>query len=111
MLRTLTKRPFVLKAIKQQSTYATTALAQKKPKKRLVFDNRSPSFQDFLAQQTSNNTIDPKLTQPDNVPYLDIDSQLLGKGKKFFIEVYGCQVLHFDNRGRQKKFKYKIMYR
>lgn len=90
MLRTLTKRQHpLIKTLTRTSAYATTAAATKK---RLVFDNRSPSFQDFLAQQSSNKPIDPKLTQPDNVPYLNVDSHLLGKGRKFFIEVYGCQV-------------------
>lgn len=94
MLRTLiTRRSIAIQQLKQAKTYATaTALAQKKQKKRLVFDNRSPSFQDFLAQQQSSKPIDSQLTQPDQVPYLNVDSRLLGKGRKFFIEVYGCQV-------------------
>ncbi|KAI7905665.1 tRNA-I(6)A37 thiotransferase enzyme MiaB [Cokeromyces recurvatus] len=79
----------------QYRTLATsTAIEQKTAKRRrLVFDNRSPSFQDFLlTQKQSSKPLDPKLTQPDQVPYLHTDSKLLGKGKKFFIEVYGCQM-------------------
>ncbi|OBZ84089.1 CDK5 regulatory subunit-associated protein 1, partial [Choanephora cucurbitarum] len=63
----------------------------KKKKKRLVFDNRSPSFQDFLASQPTK-PIDPSMAQPDQVPYLHTLSQNLGQGRKFFIEVYGCQM-------------------
>lgn len=76
------------------STVAAAASSKEAIKiksKRLVFDSRSPSLQDFLAQRQVplkpvNNV------HPDNVPYLQAQTQLLGKGKKFYIEVYGCQV-------------------
>ncbi|KAI8638444.1 tRNA-I(6)A37 thiotransferase enzyme MiaB [Parasitella parasitica] len=73
---------------------AAVSTATGKKAKRLVFDNRSPSFQDFLMKQQSvkTTTIDKALTKPDNVPYLQIDSKTLGRGRKFYIEVYGCQM-------------------
>ncbi|KAI8372210.1 tRNA-I(6)A37 thiotransferase enzyme MiaB [Blakeslea trispora] len=71
--------------------YAVVATLEQKKKKRLVFDNRSPSFQDFLAQQPTK-PVDPSLAQPDQVPYLHTHHQNLGQGRKFFIEVYGCQM-------------------
>ncbi|KAI8096362.1 tRNA-I(6)A37 thiotransferase enzyme MiaB [Halteromyces radiatus] len=58
-------------------------------KRRLVFDNRSPSFQYFLAQQSATvNTAD---VHPDQVPYISTNSTW-GEGAKYFIEVYGCQM-------------------
>jgi len=72
---------------------AAVSTASAKKAKRLVFDNRSPSFQDFLSkQQPVKTSIDQALTQPDNIPYLQMDSKTLGRGRKFYIEVYGCQV-------------------
>ncbi|KAI8883846.1 tRNA-I(6)A37 thiotransferase enzyme MiaB [Backusella circina FSU 941] len=77
-------------------SYAAAAALEEgtKKKKRLVFDNRSPSLQDFLAQHQSpaTKTVDPKLIQPDTIPYLHVQGQGLGVGKKFYIEVYGCQM-------------------
>jgi hypothetical protein len=74
-------------------TFASAANELAKPKKRLVFDNRSPSFQDFLAGK--QKPIDRALTKPDDIPYLQTPKQMLGKGKKFYIEVYGCQASTF----------------
>ncbi|KAI8051930.1 uncharacterized protein B0P05DRAFT_562406 [Gilbertella persicaria] len=71
------------------ATVASAAVETKR-KRRLVFDNRSPSFQDFLSQQEPK-PVDPSLTQPDQVPYLNTTANL-GQGRKFFIEVYGCQM-------------------
>jgi hypothetical protein len=81
--------------IKSRRTFASAAVATEvtKPKKRLVFDNRSPSFQDFLAGK--QEPIDNALTKPDDIPYLQMNKALLGKGKKFYIEVYGCQVIFY----------------
>jgi hypothetical protein len=76
-------------------SYAAAATLEETPKKkkRLVFDNRSPSLQDFLSQhQSPAKAVDPKLVQPDIIPYLHVQGQGLGVGKKFYIEVYGCQV-------------------
>ncbi|CAO3588725.1 unnamed protein product [Absidia cylindrospora] len=81
------------------ATTTTTTTQQdnsNKVKRRLVFDNRTPSFQDFLMQQqlgsTGAATVDPSQTHPDQVPYLSTNTQLLGQGAKYFIEVYGCQM-------------------
>lgn len=75
------------------ATNTVTSTTETKKKKRLVFDNRSPSFQDFLAQhQPPTKQIDSPLAQPDNIPYLSVQGQQLGRGRKFYIEVYGCQV-------------------
>ncbi|KAG1067572.1 hypothetical protein G6F42_026488 [Rhizopus arrhizus] len=97
MLRSTTAK-HVLKQCNRSSTmrrYANAAVstASAKKAKRLVFDNRSPSFQDFLSkQQPVKTSIDQALTQPDNIPYLQMDSKTLGRGRKFYIEVYGCQM-------------------
>lgn len=63
-------------------------------KKNLVFDNRSPSLQDFLAQANAAK-VDSLSHSPavaDSVPYLNVVGPSLGRGRKFYIEVYGCQV-------------------
>ena len=75
---------------------ATEAIKSKS--KRLVFDNRSPSLQDFLAQhQPALKPVDSKLAIPDQIPYLRAQGQQLGIGRKFYIEVYGCQVRLCNN--------------
>ncbi|KAI9277441.1 tRNA-I(6)A37 thiotransferase enzyme MiaB [Sporodiniella umbellata] len=62
-------------------------------KRRLVFDNRSPSLSDFLSQRDmKKKPLDAALIQPDQVPYLQAQTEQLGKGRKFYIEVYGCQM-------------------
>ncbi|KAI8328204.1 tRNA-I(6)A37 thiotransferase enzyme MiaB [Chlamydoabsidia padenii] len=62
-------------------------------KRRLVFDNRTPSFQDFLNQQQKlSATVDITTIKPDQVPYLPTAQSSLGQGAKYFIEVYGCQM-------------------
>ncbi|KAI7864767.1 tRNA-I(6)A37 thiotransferase enzyme MiaB [Spinellus fusiger] len=58
--------------------------------KRLVLDNRSPSLQDFLAKSTK--PVDPALVHPDSIPYLTTHGPDWGRGRKFYIEVYGCQM-------------------
>ncbi|KAG1142308.1 hypothetical protein G6F37_008255 [Rhizopus arrhizus] len=75
------------------STHAAERIPETKTaKKRLIFDNKSPSFSDFLASTQKNKPIDAALIQPDRIPYLQAHSEHLGKGKKFYIEVYGCQM-------------------
>lgn len=75
------------------STHAAERIPEvKTAKKRLIFDNKSPSFHDFLASTQKNKPIDAALIQPDRIPYLQAHAEHLGKGKKFYIEVYGCQV-------------------
>jgi hypothetical protein len=76
------------------TTASAVVASQSAKKKRLVFDNRSPSLQDFLAQHQLplKKPIDSDLTKPDEIPYLSVQGQQLGRGRKFYIEVYGCQV-------------------
>jgi hypothetical protein len=66
-------------------------------KKNLVFDNRSPSLQDFLAQANASkvDSLSHSSAVADNVPYLNVVGPSLGRGRKFYIEVYGCQVRIF----------------
>ena len=78
--------------VRQYANAAVAVASTEKKARRLVFDNRSPSFQDFLSKQQPVKAIDQNLTKPDNIPYLQMDSKTLGQGKKFYIEVYGCQV-------------------
>ncbi|KAI9309527.1 tRNA-I(6)A37 thiotransferase enzyme MiaB [Cunninghamella echinulata] len=62
-----------------------------KQKKRLVFDNRTPSFQEFLAQQI-NVPENIEHVQPDQLPYLKNSTSNWGHDSKYFLEVYGCQM-------------------
>lgn len=94
---------------------ASSSAASPKPaqeKRKLVFDNRSPSLQEFLAQ-ANQTQLDPLLTSsvtPENVPYLNVIGPSLGRGRKFYIEVYGCQVrlyhryAHFGMNGSTNIF-------
>ncbi|CAM0137265.1 hypothetical protein VKS41_004974 [Umbelopsis sp. WA50703] len=63
-------------------------------KKNLVFDNRSPSLQDFLVQANASkvDSLSHSSAVADNVPYLNVVGPSLGRGRKFYIEVYGCQM-------------------
>ncbi|GAA5816426.1 hypothetical protein MFLAVUS_009955 [Mucor flavus] len=90
----LTKQVFQkTRPLAAQRLVSTTAETLKSKSKRLVFDSRSPSLQDFLAQrQVPLKPVEGSLARPDQVPYLQTQTQLLGKGKKFYIEVYGCQM-------------------
>lgn len=88
----LTKRRSVTTSSTRNAAAAATEVSKKKMK-RLVFDNRSPSLQDFLAQhQPVLKPVDSPLAIPDQIPYLHARGQQLGSGRKFYIEVYGCQV-------------------
>ncbi|KAI8967901.1 hypothetical protein BDF20DRAFT_897731 [Mycotypha africana] len=89
--------------VRLYTTAATTTIIkeqQVKPtltneRRRLVFDNRSPSLQDFLYEHQLKNAkrdIDPALTNPDRIPYLARTPDLWGQGRKFYIEIYGCQM-------------------
>ncbi|KAG0170490.1 CDK5 regulatory subunit associated protein 1 [Apophysomyces sp. BC1015] len=70
-----------------------TERTKAKARRRLVFDNRTPSLQDFLAQQQSSaKAVDPATAQPDDIPYLSVHGPDWGRGRKFYIEVYGCQM-------------------
>ncbi|KAI8071599.1 tRNA-I(6)A37 thiotransferase enzyme MiaB [Gongronella butleri] len=68
--------------------------AAKAGKRRLVFDNRSPSFQEFLQQQQQPPAVNLNQARPDQIPYLTppLASHTWGQGAKYFIEVYGCQM-------------------
>ncbi|ORX51300.1 tRNA-I(6)A37 thiotransferase enzyme MiaB [Hesseltinella vesiculosa] len=73
---------------------STAEATDKKVKRRLVFDNRSPSFEDFLLKQ-QGQAVDLTKANPDKLPYLPtpaLGSNSWGQGAKYFIEVYGCQM-------------------
>ncbi|CAG8469974.1 12702_t:CDS:2 [Acaulospora morrowiae] len=93
----------------------TQFTAKKSPKRHLVFDNSSPSFEEFLKSaalssiENSATTIDGELISQENVkptwnpidsgdqvpseiPYFDVDVKSLGKNTKYYVEVYGCQM-------------------
>ncbi|KAJ1649940.1 hypothetical protein IWQ61_009122 [Dispira simplex] len=71
-------------------------------RQKLVFDNRGPSFQDFIQSanalrlgqlQPAEGTLTEDKGQV--APYLRVATQNLaelGQGRKFFVEVYGCQM-------------------
>ncbi|KAH8548275.1 tRNA-I(6)A37 thiotransferase enzyme MiaB [Umbelopsis sp. PMI_123] len=79
---------------------AASSLSHKRPtqtqeKRKLIFDNRSPSLQDFLAQANAAQPLEPlsgAAVSPDQVPYLNVIGPSLDRGRKFYIEVYGCQM-------------------
>ncbi|KAJ1962376.1 hypothetical protein IWQ62_003550 [Dispira parvispora] len=72
-------------------------------RRKLVFDNRGPSFQDFIqsANALRLGQLQPAKEGTPNedvgvvAPYLRVATQNLaelGQGRKFFVEVYGCQM-------------------
>ncbi|KAJ2680169.1 hypothetical protein GGH99_005446, partial [Coemansia sp. RSA 1285] len=65
--------------------------------RHLVFNNRTgPSLQHFLAQplagtQTQTQTqSDASATEPEALPYMAVSDW--GQGRKYYVEVYGCQM-------------------
>ncbi|KAJ2080221.1 hypothetical protein H4R24_003231 [Coemansia sp. RSA 988] len=64
----------------------------KQRRRHLVFDNRTgPSLQHFLTQpleaiQGSGSST----AEPDQVPYMSVTDW--GQGRKYYVEVYGCQM-------------------
>ncbi|KAJ1979814.1 hypothetical protein H4R34_002686 [Dimargaris verticillata] len=79
-------------------------------RKKLVFDNRGPNFEDFLrsahaARLTKPNKATSSATEStmhamalNIAPYLEpqpdavVPLAALGQGRRFYIEVYGCQM-------------------
>ncbi|KAI9223488.1 hypothetical protein BC828DRAFT_375823 [Blastocladiella britannica] len=71
------------------ATVTTAAPAVPPSRKKLVFDNRK-SFKDFMAASASGlDKVDPTDLQANRVPYL---ARPDGARRKFFLEVYGCQM-------------------
>ncbi|ORZ33231.1 hypothetical protein BCR44DRAFT_1438582 [Catenaria anguillulae PL171] len=64
--------------------------AQPAARPKLVFDNKS-TFKDFLAQQQQAKLadLDPASLTAHSIPYL---AKPDGQKRKFYIEVYGCQM-------------------
>jgi hypothetical protein len=84
-----------LKCTRAASSLSQKRSTQTQEKRKLVFDNRSPSLQDFLAQANASQPLEPlsgSAVSPDQIPYLNVIGPSLGRGRKFYIEVYGCQV-------------------
>ncbi|KAJ1925040.1 hypothetical protein IWQ60_004821 [Tieghemiomyces parasiticus] len=71
-------------------------------RRKLVFDNRGPNFQDFLRAATQTDPHNPGTDSalptksdaeaPYLMPTLPADPRQLGQGRRFFVEVYGCQM-------------------
>lgn len=103
----------------QNVSSITDSISTKKPSKHLVFDNRSPSFEDFLRsaaissskrkrlgdkddrslnQNNESGTLDKSINKmPEEIPYLDITMDTdrirnLGENTKYYLEVFGCQM-------------------
>ncbi|KAJ2553257.1 hypothetical protein EV175_003006 [Coemansia sp. RSA 1933] len=60
--------------------------------RHLVFNNRTgPSLQHFLAQQGAGaKKMDAAMAVPEELPYLSVSDW--GQGRKYYVEVYGCQM-------------------
>ncbi|KAJ1858397.1 hypothetical protein LPJ57_007042, partial [Coemansia sp. RSA 486] len=74
-----------------------SVLSKQKTKRRhLVFNNRTgPSLQHFLAQPLSDSTAHlesaaASSAEPERVPYMSVSDW--GEGRKYYVEVYGCQM-------------------
>ncbi|KAJ1666173.1 hypothetical protein IW140_001799 [Coemansia sp. RSA 1813] len=66
-----------------QSTHSRT--------RHLVFNNRTgPSLQHFLAQPLPGAKIDASMAAPEELPYMTVSDW--GQGRKYYVEVYGCQM-------------------
>ena len=94
-----------LKCTRAASSLSQKRSTQTQEKRKLVFDNRSPSLQDFLAQANASQPLEPlsgSAVSPDQIPYLNVIGPSLGRGRKFYIEVYGCQVRYGVTMGQRK---------
>ncbi|KAJ1990904.1 hypothetical protein GGI25_003365 [Coemansia spiralis] len=59
--------------------------------RHLVFNNRTgPSLQHFLAQPFPGSKADTNKEMPEELPYMSVSDW--GQGRKYYVEVYGCQM-------------------
>ncbi|KAJ2122043.1 hypothetical protein IW147_003742 [Coemansia sp. RSA 720] len=60
-------------------------------RRHLIFNNRNgPSLQHFLAQPLRESGAAANAAEPDEVPYMSVSDW--GQGRKYYVEVYGCQM-------------------
>ncbi|KAJ2608895.1 hypothetical protein H4S08_004274 [Coemansia sp. RSA 1365] len=70
---------------------AADSNVSKQRRRHLVFNNRTgPSLQHFLAQPLETIQDNGVSVEPDEVPYMSISDW--GQGRKYYVEVYGCQM-------------------
>ncbi|KAJ1883826.1 hypothetical protein LPJ66_010906, partial [Kickxella alabastrina] len=63
----------------------------KSGRKHLVFNNRTgPSLQHFLAQPLGAKSSEASAVEPEDIPYMAVSDW--GEGRKYYVEVYGCQM-------------------
>ncbi|KAJ1848189.1 hypothetical protein LPJ73_004043, partial [Coemansia sp. RSA 2703] len=73
-------------------TSATSDNRKGSRRKHLVFNNRTgPSLQHFLAQPLGTQSTEASNAEPEVVPYMATVSDW-GEGRKYYVEVYGCQM-------------------
>ncbi|ORX67089.1 hypothetical protein DL89DRAFT_269528 [Linderina pennispora] len=88
--QTLARRGYAASAAASSASAKTTATSKAK-RKHLVFNNRTgPSLQHFLAQSLPDQQADLSKATPEDLPYLPV--QDWGEGRKYYVEVYGCQM-------------------
>ncbi|KAJ1724787.1 hypothetical protein LPJ53_000994 [Coemansia erecta] len=71
---------------------ASSDSKNKSRRRHLVFNNRTgPSLQHFLAQPLGTQPTGASSAEPEMVPYMPTVSDW-GEGRKYYVEVYGCQM-------------------
>ncbi|KAJ1808314.1 hypothetical protein LPJ77_002430 [Coemansia sp. RSA 2523] len=67
------------------------AVTRSGKRRHLIFNNRNgPSLQHFLAQPQREPGAAANAAEPDEVPYMAVSDW--GQGRKYYVEVYGCQM-------------------
>ncbi|KAJ2146794.1 hypothetical protein IWW43_004404 [Coemansia sp. RSA 1935] len=67
------------------------AVTRSGKRRHLIFNNRNgPSLQHFLAQPQRKPGAAANAAEPDEVPYMAVSDW--GQGRKYYVEVYGCQM-------------------
>ena len=75
---TLKKKPFLF--------YST----QKTLKEKVM---EGPSLHDFINVSNGSSKVEEELiSEQEKIPYLDLSAKSIGRGRKVFLETYGCQM-------------------
>ncbi|KAJ2452977.1 hypothetical protein EV183_002562 [Coemansia sp. RSA 2336] len=91
-----------LQLVRQASSAASSVPSNDEPdaanpvskagkRRHLVFNNRTgPSLHHFLAQPLGKGAADASAATPEEIPYMQVTDW--GQGRKYYVEVYGCQM-------------------
>ncbi|KAJ2776823.1 hypothetical protein GGI15_004726 [Coemansia interrupta] len=90
--RALTTTSAAAAASESASASSSSSSNNKSRRRHLVFNNRTgPSLQHFLAQPLGTQPTGASSAEPEVVPYMSTVSDW-GEGRKYYVEVYGCQM-------------------